>query len=364
MMVPFLDLKAAASSIAPQIETAVEEAVRSGYYVMGPMLEQFEKAFAAYTGATHCLGVANGLDALRLGLEALGIGTGDEVIVPSNTFIATWLAVSQCGAVPVPVEPVEATHNIDPAAVAEAVTSRTRAILAVHLYGQPADLDALQAVADEHGVPILQDAAQAHGALYKSRPIGSTGTATYSFYPSKNLGALGDGGALVPNDPDIARKVALLRNYGSEIKYVHELKGMNSRLDPLQAAVLSVKLKVLDDWNMRRKKIAARYSEALSRAGLTTPFVPEWADPVWHLYVLRHTDRENFMRRLGDAGISTAIHYPIPPHLQKAYADLGYAHGTFPLAETLAREVVSLPMCPAQTDEQTEHVIASVIDLA
>lgn len=363
MKVPFLDLKAASADIAPAIEAAVLQAARSGQYVMGPELERFETEFGAYCEANHCLGLANGLDALRLGLEAMGVGAGDEVIVPANTYIATWLAVSQCGAIPVPVEPIEATHNIDPDAVAEAITPKTKVILAVHLYGQPADLDALRAVADLHGVQILEDAAQAHGARYKSDRIGAKGTATFSFYPSKNLGALGDGGALVTDDPDIAHQVGLLRNYGSEIKYVHEVKGLNSRLDPLQAAVLSVKLHVLDDWNARRRAIAQRYSDAFAKAGVAPPFVPEWAEPVWHLYVLRHADRDRFQQRLQDAGIATVIHYPIPPHLQNAYADLGYEAGRFPLSETLAREVISLPMCPAQTDEQTEYVIDTVLKL-
>ena len=361
MKVPFLDLKAAAADIAPAIETALLQAARSGQYVMGPELERFETEFAAYCEANHCLGVANGLDALRLGLEAMGVGAGDEVIVPANTYIATWLAVSQCGATPVPVEPIEATHNIDPDAVAEAITSKTKVILAVHLYGQPADLDALRVVADQHGLQILEDAAQAQGARYKSDCIGAKGTATFSFYPSKNLGALGDGGALVTNDSDIAHQVGLLRNYGSEFKYVHEVKGLNSRLDPLQAAVLSVKLQVLDDWNSRRRAIAQRYSTAFSKAGLVPPFVPEWAEPVWHLYVMRHADRDKFQKRLRDAGIATVIHYPIPPHLQNAFADLGYEAGRFPLSEALAREVISLPMCPAQTDEQTEYVIDTVL---
>ncbi|MCD9150045.1 DegT/DnrJ/EryC1/StrS family aminotransferase [Pseudophaeobacter flagellatus] len=363
MKVPFLDLQAAASDIAPEIEAALVQAARSGQYIMGPILEQFEAEFACYTGAAHCLGVANGLDALRLGLQAMGIGAGDEVIVPANTFIATWLAVSQCGAVPVPVEPIEATHNIDPDAVADAITPKTKAILAVHLYGQPADLDALQAVADRHNLPLLQDAAQAHGARYKSKPLGTMGTATFSFYPSKNLGALGDGGALVTNDASVAHHLKLLRNYGSEEKYVHELKGQNSRLDPLQAAVLSHKLRVLDDWNAKRQAIARRYSDAFAKAGATIPFVPDWADPVWHLYVLRHADRDQFQNRLTAAGVATAIHYPIPPHLQKAYSDMGYEPGRFPLSETLAKEVISLPMCPAQTDEQTDYVIDTVLNL-
>lgn len=360
MKVPFLDLQAAAADIAPAIEAALLQAVRSGQFVMGPELERFESEFAAYSNAKHCLGVANGLDALRLGLEAMDVGAGDEVIVPANTYIATWLAVSQCGATPVPVEPIEATHNIDPEAVAEAITAKTKVILAVHLYGQPADLDALRAVADQHGLQILEDAAQAHGARYKGDRIGAKGTATFSFYPSKNLGAFGDGGALVTNDPEIAIKVGLLRNYGSEIKYIHEMKGLNSRLDPVQAAVLSVKLQILDDWNTRRRTIAQRYSTAFSKAGLLPPFVPEWADPVWHLYVLRHPHRDSFQKRLQDAGITTVIHYPIPPHLQNAYAELGYKLDSFPLSEALAQEIISLPMCPAQTDEQTEYVIETV----
>lgn len=363
MRVPFLDLTAASASILPAIETALLEAARSGQYVMGPMLSQFEEEFAAYTEASYCLGVANGLDALRLGLQAMGVGPGDEVIVPANTYIATWLAVSQCGAIPVPVEPCENTYNIASEAISAAITSRTKVILVVHLYGQPADLDAIQAVAAQHGISILEDAAQAHGALYKSKRVGSTGTATFSFYPSKNLGALGDGGALVTDDMGIYREVGLLRNYGSKEKYVHEVKGLNSRLDPLQAAVLSVKLKSLDVWNTRRRTIAKRYSDAFSQANIAPPFVPDWADPVWHLYVLRHSNRDQFQNRLKSSGIDTVIHYPFPPHLQNAYSDLGYGLGSFPLSERLSNEVISLPMCPAQTDEQTDYVIKTVKQL-
>ena len=363
MKVPFLDLSAASAPIAQEIETALLDSARSGQYIMGPALSTFEAEFADYVGAEHCLGLGNGLDALRLGLEALGVRPGDEVIVPSNTYIATWLAVSQCGARPVPVEPMEATHNLDPEGVEAAVTPRTRALLPVHLYGQPADLDALQALADRHELSMLEDAAQAHGARYKGRRIGATGTATYSFYPSKNLGALGDGGALTTHDSDVAAKVDLLRNYGSSQKYVNEVKGVNSRLDPLQAAVLAVKLRHLDDWNTRRRSIAARYSTAFEKAGLPSPHVPNWAEPVWHLYVLRHPERDAFQERLRSAGIGTVIHYPIPPHLQGAYADLGLRAGALPLAERLAREVISLPMCPAQSEAQTDYVIDKVLDL-
>ncbi len=364
MKVPFLNLLAAQAQLQDRIEEALLRVARSGSYILDDELEEFENAFAAYVDIPHCSGVANGLDALRLGLMSKGIGPGDEVIVPSNTYIATWLAVSQCGAKPVPVEPLIDTYNIDPKAVREALTARTKAILPVHLYGQPADLDALNDIAKKHDLFVLEDAAQAHGARYKSRRIGSSGTAAWSFYPSKNLGALGDGGALTTDDQDIADHVGSLRNYGSTIKYQNDLKGLNSRLDPIQAAVLTVKLAVLDSAISRRQNIAKRYSDAFSAAGLCVPFVPDWADPVWHLYVLRHNERTAFQKRLEDADIGTVIHYPIPPHLQKAYADAGFSRGSFPVAEQLAAEVISLPMCPAQTDEQTQHVIESVLNAA
>ncbi|TLP65764.1 DegT/DnrJ/EryC1/StrS family aminotransferase [Parasedimentitalea maritima] len=364
LKVPFLNLLAAHAEQQDQIEKALLRVARAGSYVLGPELEAFEEAFAAYVGSPHCAGVANGLDALRLGLMSKGIGPGDEVIVPSNTYIATWLAVSQCGATPVPVEPLVSTYNIDPEAVRTAITNRTKAIIPVHLYGQPADMDTLNAIAQEHDLFVLEDAAQAHGARYKSRRIGSSGTAAWSFYPSKNLGALGDGGALTTDDSEIADRTLLLRNYGSIVKYENDVQGLNSRLDPIQAAVLQVKLTALDTMISRRQHIAKRYSDAFSAAGLCIPFVPSWADPVWHLYVLRHHDRASFQKRLADSGVGTVIHYPIPPHLQKAYADLGLLRGSFPLAEQFAGEVISLPMCPAQTDEQTHHVIESVLRVA
>lgn len=364
MKVPFLDLLGAQAGVQSQIEAAVQDVARSGYYVLGPELARFETAYAKTTGAQHCLGVANGLDALYLALKAAGITRGDEVIVPANTYIATWLAVSQCGAVPVPVEPLEDTYNMDPAAVAAAVTPRTKAMIPVHLYGQPADMDALQAIADRHGLFVLEDAAQAHGARYKSRPIGSSGTATWSFYPSKNLGAWGDGGAVTSQDTALAEKVASLRNYGSSIKYENDVQGINSRLDPLQAAILNVKLTRLSEWTTRRQAVAARYTQGLAQAGLRLPVVPDWADPVWHLYVIRHPQRAAFQKRLAEAGIETVIHYPIPPHLQKAYAEAGFSKGQLPLSERLAGEVISLPMCPAQSDEQTAYVIEQACALA
>jgi dTDP-4-amino-4,6-dideoxygalactose transaminase len=362
--VPFLNLSAACDELRENLDGAVLRVLHSGSFILGPEVEDFETSFARYVGAEACVGLGNGLDGLRLGLMALGVGPGDEVIVPANTFIATWLAVSQCGAIPVPVEPLEATYNIDPDEVNNVITSRTKAIVPVHLYGQPADLDALQAIADAHGIGLLEDAAQAHGARYRSRPVGSTGTATWSFYPTKNLGAFGDAGALTTSDPAVENRVRLLRNYGSEEKYHHETQGVNSRLDPIQAAVLSAKLRVLDDWTNRRRAIADRYTRAFMEIGLGTPFVPDWAEPVWHLYVLRHPERDQFRARLAEAGIGTVIHYPIPPHLQNAYSDLGFSTGDFPLTERLAGEIISLPMCPAQTEAQTEYVIECVRRLA
>lgn len=364
MKVPFLDLAVARAGIQAELDHELLRAAHSGHYIMGPELERFEGAYAAYVGARSCIGTANGLDSLHVGLRALGVGLGDEVIVPSNTYIATWLAVSQCGAVPVPVEPREDTHNIDPDGVDAAITGRTKAILPVHLYGQPADMDALNALAVENGLKVLEDAAQAHGARYKSRRIGSVGTAAWSFYPTKNLGAFGDAGALTTSDDDVAQTARLLRNYGSVRKYENDIRGFNSRLDPLQAAMLSVKLRVLDSWTEHRRAIALEYTKAFSRAGLCVPYVPNWAEPVWHLYVLRHPDRNRFQSRLTEAGVGTVIHYPIPPHLQKAYADRGYVKGAFPLTERLANEVISLPMCSGQTREQTEYVIEKVLELA
>ena len=269
--------------------------------------------------------------------------------MPSNTYIATWLAVNQCGAKPVPVEPLASTYNIDPARIEAAITPATRVILPVHLYGQPADLDPILALARKHGLRVLEDAAQAHGARYKGQRIGAHGDAVaWSFYPGKNLGALGDGGAVTTNDPQLAERIHLLRNYGSRVKYVNEVKGVNSRLDPLQAAVLRVKLRHLDNWNARRQALAAAYLSGLAHTGtgLTLPQVPDWADPVWHLFVVRHPQRDALAQRLAAAGIGLLIHYPIAPHQQQAYADVGFEAGAFPLAEQMAAEVLSLPIGP------------------
>jgi len=360
--IPFLDLSATYNELQSEIESAVLAALRSGWYILGPEVKTFENEFATYCEAAHCVSVANGLDALRLALQAMDVGSGDEVIVPSNTYIATWLAVSQCGATPVPVEPVEATYNIDPGLIEAAITSRTKVILPVHLYGQPADLDPILPIARKHGLKVLEDAAQAHGGRYKGRRIGGHGDAVaWSFYPGKNLGALGDGGAVTTNNPEIADRVRVLRNYGSRVKYVNEVQGYNSRLDPVQAAVLRVKLKYLDEWNARRAGIASHYQTALANTMLTLPFVPEWTSPVWHLYVIRTKEREALQQHLTEVGIGTLIHYPIPPHLQLAYAGLGYKRGDFPIAEGMADEVISLPMGPQLAYAGADAVIAALL---
>lgn len=360
MKVPFLDLKAGYIELQPEIDAAIKRVLESGWYILGGEVEAFEREYASYCEAKYCVGLANGLDALHLALLALGVGEGDEVIVPSNTYIATWLAVSQCGATPVPVEPDAATYNIDPLCIEAAITARTKVILPVHLYGQPADMDAIIAIAKKHGLKVLEDGAQAHGARYKGKRIGAHGdVVAWSFYPGKNLGAYGDGGAITTDDAQIAERIAVLRNYGSRVKYVNEVRGFNSRLDPIQAAVLRVKLKVLDDWNLRRTQITNLYQQELSDLDLILPYVPNWAEPAWHLYVIQHPQRDVFQKVLNEAGIGTLIHYPIPPHLQLAYAQTGYFKGQFPIAEKIANQCVSLPIGPHLDEASTSAVIAA-----
>ena len=359
MKFPFLDVGASYRELKPEIDAAIGRVLDSGWYILGPEVDAFEAEWATYCEASHAIGVANGLDALHLALLAMGVSPGDEVIVPSNTYIATWLAVSQCGATPVPVEPVEATYNIDPTGIEAAITPRTKVILPVHLYGQPADLDPILVIARKHGLRVLEDAAQAHGARYKGRRIGAHGDAVaWSFYPGKNLGALGDGGAITTNNPEIADRLRVLRNYGSRAKYVNEVKGCNSRLDPIQAAVLRVKLNVLDEWNARRKDIAQQYLSLLTPNALrlTLPVVPEWADPVWHLFVVRHPQRDTIAERLTEASIGNLIHYPIPPHRQAAYADAGLVANVFPVAQRIASEVLSLPIGPQMDTQVLDNI--------
>lgn len=358
MQVPFLDLKAAYFELKNEVDQAILRVLDSGWYILGSEVEAFEQEFAAFCEAEHAVGVGNGLDALYLALLAMDVGSGDEVIVPSNTYIATWLAISQCGATPVAVEPVESTYNIDADRIEAVVTSRTKVILPVHLYGQPADLEPILAIAHKYGLRVLEDAAQAHGARYKGKRIGSHGDAVaWSFYPGKNLGALGDGGAVTTNDQEIADRIRVLRNYGSRVKYVNEVQGCNSRLDTIQAAVLRVKLNHLDEWNDRRKTIATAYLNELIGIGLTLPYVPEWVDPAWHLFVVRTNNREAVKRHLEENNIGTMIHYPIPPHLQQAYASLGHLAGDFPITELMASEVLSLPMGPQLGQNEVRSVI-------
>lgn len=362
-MIPFLDLGAAYREIKPEIDAAVQRALDSGWYILGPEVDAFEAEWAAYCGAGHAVGLANGLDALILALRALDVGPGDEVIVPSNTYIATWLAVSAVGATPVPVEPDPATHNIDPSRIAAALTNRTKVILPVHLYGQPADLDPILTLARAHGVAVVEDAAQAHGARYKGRRIGAHGDIVcWSFYPGKNLGALGDAGAITTDNPDLAERIRVLRNYGSRVKYVNEIQGVNSRLDPLQAAVLRVKLTHLEEWTERRRALAAQYLTGLAGTDLILPHVPGWADPAWHLFVVRTPVREAMQAQLTSAGIGTLIHYPIPPHMQAAYADMGLAPEALPLARQLAAEVISLPIGPQLSPEDGLAVVRQLAD--
>lgn len=359
MKIPFLDLGAAYRELKPEVDAAVARVLESGWYVLGPEVESFEAEWAAYCEAKHAVGLANGLDALTLALRVLDVGPGHEVIVPSNTYIASWLAVSAVGATPVPVEPDTATHNIDSALIEAVITPQTRAIMPVHLYGQPADLDPILDIAHRHGLRVIEDAAQAHGARYKGRRIGAHGDIVcWSFYPGKNLGAFGDAGAVTTNDASLAERVALLRNYGSSQKYVNEEAGVNSRLDPLQAAVLRVKLQVLDEWTDRRRAVAAAYAERLKEAGMILPHVPCWAEPAWHLYVVRTVDRATLQDRLTEAGIGTLIHYPIPPHMQEAYAGLGIAPDALPLARDLGGEVLSLPIGPHLSDREINAVIS------
>jgi dTDP-4-amino-4,6-dideoxygalactose transaminase len=356
--IPFLDLKAAYLELKTDIDAAIARVLDSGWYILGEEVDAFETEFASYCGATHCIGLANGLDALHLALRVLDVGPGDEVIVPSNTYIATWLAVSQCGATPVPVEPDPLTHNLDPARIAAAITPRTRVVMPVHLYGQPADLDPILALAREHGLRVIEDAAQAHGARYRGKRIGAHGDlVAWSFYPGKNLGALGDAGALTTDDAQLAERLRALRNYGSRVKYVNDEAGWNSRLDPLQAAALRVKLRHLDAWNARRTALAAAYDAALAGVDLVRPSVPAWAEPAWHLYVVQLDRREDVQRELAARGIGSLIHYPIPPHRQKAYAEAGFADGSFPIAERLAARVLSLPMGP-QLDATAPQAVA------
>ena len=361
--VPFLDLRAPYHELRDEIDRAMRRVADSGWYLLGEELLAFEDAYARYVGTRHCVGVANGLDALYLSLLALDVGAGDEVLVPSNTYIATWLAVSMTGATPIPVEPDPRTCNIDPALLEDAITPRTKAILPVHLYGLPADMAPIHAVATRHGLAVLEDAAQAHGSRYQRRRAGSLGTiAGWSFYPGKNLGAFGDGGAVTTDDDRLADRVRVLRNYGSRTKYVNEVRGVNSRLDDLQAAILGVKLPRLDEWNARRRGVADRYASRLGDLPLVLPVEPEGIESAWHLYVVRTVERDALRAHLASAGITTLIHYPIPPHRQQAYAALRYPEDAFPIARRIHDEALSLPIGPHLSGAEQDRVIAAVTE--
>jgi dTDP-4-amino-4,6-dideoxygalactose transaminase len=363
MEVPFFDLQDAYLELKVELDAAYRNVIEQGWYVLGQEVEAFESEFASYCGAKYCIGVGNGLEALHLILRGLEIGARDEVIVPANTYIATWLAVSYAGAKPVPVEPDPVTYNLDSTRLKAAITEHTKAIIPVHLYGQTADMDPINQIAAQHGLKVIEDAAQAHGARYKGRCAGSLGNAAgFSFYPTKNLGALGDGGAITTNDSELADRIRLLRSYGSRVKYQHEIQGFNSRLDELQAAFLRVKLAKLDEWNLRRTQVADQYLKALANVpGLTLPLVPSWAEPVWHLFVIRHPNRSRIEQSLRLASVGTLIHYPVPPHLSGAYVG-GWSQGDFPITEQLSDEVLSLPMGPHISSDEVEQVIQVLLE--
>ena len=357
--VPFLDMTSVHQEIRADLDQAVSNVVDSAQFLYGPPVQQFEEEFAEFVGAKHAVSVGSGLAALTLTLRAWGIGPGDEVIVPANTFIATFLAVSAVGAVVVPVDPDPSTYNLDASTLRKAIGPRTRVVIPVHLYGQPCDLESIGAVARAHGLKILQDAAQAHGARYRQNPLGVYGdAAAFSFYPAKNLGAFGDAGAVVTNDGDLATILRKLRNYGSEVKYVYQIQGENSRMSTLNAAVLRVKLRRLESWNHRRGEIALHYQQGLR--GVDLPIWPPQSEPSWHLYVVQSPHRNQLLQYLQDLGIEAMVHYPIPPHRQAAYQNLAMPWGSLPVTEQLSRQVLSLPMGPHLSDEQVERVIETV----
>lgn len=369
MNIPFVSFRPMEQELNTELREAFDRVLTSSWYILGKEDEAFENAFAEYIGTKHCIGVGNGLEALEMALIALGIGPGDEVIAPSNTYIASVLAISYAGATPVLVEPDIRTYNIDPSLIEQAITDKTRAIMPVHLYGQPCDMDPIMEIARKHNLYVIEDCAQAHGALYKStsddgssekvRKIGTFGTAAgFSFYPGKNLGALGDAGAVVTNDDELAEKIRAIANYGSDYKYHHIYQGHNSRLDEMQAAFLSAKLPHLDRMNNERKRIAAKYIDGITNPLITLPFVPEYADPVWHVFAIRCDKRDELEAYLKERGIGTNKHYPIPIHMQPCYADAKL--GDFPIAEEISRTQLSLPMYYGMTDEEISYVIDSI----
>jgi dTDP-4-amino-4,6-dideoxygalactose transaminase len=363
--IQFVDLLRQYHNLKPEVDAAILRVLGRGDFILGEDTREFEKEFAAFNQTPHCIGVADGTDALHLALLALGIGPGDDVIVPTNTFIASVLAISNTGARPVLVDCEPDYFTIDVKAVERALTPRTKCLMPVHLYGHPANMDPLLQIAKERKLFIVEDAAQAHGATYKGRLCGTMGDiGCFSFYPGKNLGAFGDGGAIVTRNPALAEKISLLRNYGQKVKYVHTMKGFNSRLDTVQAAILRIKLKHLAKWNDHRRTAAALYGQLLADTKLQLPSVASWANPIWHLYVVQTGCRERLQSALDAADISHGIHYPIPVHLQDAYADLGYKRGSFPVAEAIASRILSLPMFPEITAAEIKRVVEALTSAA
>ena len=361
--IPFLQLGDAVAEQRADIDLAIKRVLDSGWYLLGPELHSLEAEWAAWCDANHAVGVSNGLDAMHLILRSWGIGSGDEVIVPSNTYIASWLAVTMSGADPVPVEPEWETCLIDPGKIEAAITPRTKAIMVVHLYGHPCDMDRILEIAGRHGLKVIEDAAQAHGASWNGRRIGCHGDAVaWSFYPSKNLGALGDAGAVTTNDATLAQSIKTLRNYGSAVRYVNEVAGYNNRLEEVHAAVLRVKLSKLHEWNQRREALALRYQEAFAETPLNLPVVRAQAKHAWHLYTIRHPSRDKIRDHLEKQGIGTLIHYPIPPHHQKAYAHHKVSQMDLPIAERIHREILSLPLGPHLSVSHQDQIVSSVHD--
>ncbi|NBW98577.1 DegT/DnrJ/EryC1/StrS family aminotransferase [bacterium] len=361
-LVPFLDLKAAYQELKGDFDLAYSRVMERGHFIMGPELEAFEREFADYCGTRFALGVGNGLDALTLLLKAINIQPGDEVLVPVHTFIATWLAVSSLGGVPVPVPIKQSTYNLDPAQIVKSISKKTKAIIPVHLYGQPVEMSEILDIAKKNKLKVIEDAAQAHGARYSGKRVGTFGdAAAFSFYPGKNLGCFGDGGAVVTNDDEIHHRVKMIRNYGSVKRYHHDVLGINSRLDELQAAFLRARLRHLDEWNTRRQQIARHYQDQLSQtAGLKLPQEEDKCESVWHLFVVEHPQRDQLQSHLMDQGIQTLIHYPLPPHLSGAYSAQVHGESSFGEVEAMCNRLLSLPIGPQMTPQQIDRVVSSV----
>jgi len=358
---PLVDLKAQHASIAAEVQAALANVISNTDFILGADVTAFEGEFALYCAAEHCVGLDSGMSALELGMRAMGIGPGDEVITPAGSFIASSSAISFTGATPVWVDVDASTYNVDPALIEAAITPRTKAIMAVHLYGQPADMDPILAIGRKHDLPVIEDACQSHGAHYRGRRTGSMGVfGAFSFYPAKNLGAYGDAGALTTNDSELADKVRMMRNYGQREKYDHVYLAWNRRLDTIQAAVLRVKLRHLDEWNEARKRVASLYGELLAGSGVALPPTAAGAEHVYHLFVIQIEDRERVQSELAAQGISTGIHYPVPIHLQEAYRAAGFGPGSFPVTEAAAKRILSLPMYPELTEDGVRRVAAAL----